>query len=90
MRPCCRRRCRQTATRVRAVEWALAGVLPELGSGMVRGPYAGPATRAGLAPARNVNEWPPGLARRGPRLGEVGKAHGADRPHGRAALGSTP
>jgi hypothetical protein len=48
VRPCCRQRCRQTATRVRAVEWALAGVLPALGSGMVRGPYAGPATRAGL------------------------------------------
>ena len=84
VRPCCRRRCRQTAARVRAVEWALAGVLPGLGSGMARGPYAGPATRAGCAPARNVNEWPPGLARRGPRLGEVGKAHGADRPHRRA------
>lgn len=41
VRPCCRRRCRQTATRVRSVEWALAGVLFGLGSGMVRGPYAG-------------------------------------------------
>ncbi len=80
VRPCCRRRCRQTATYVRAVEWGLAGVLPGLGSGMVRGPYAGPATRAGCDPARNLNEWPPGLARRGPRPGEVGKAHGADRP----------
>jgi hypothetical protein len=85
VRPCCRRRCRQTAACVRAVEWALAGVLPGLGSGMVRGPYAGPATRAGCAPARNLSEWPPGLARRGPRPGEVGKAHGADRPHRRAA-----
>jgi len=84
VRPCCRRRCRQTAARVRAVEWALAGVLPGLGSGMVRGPYAGPATRAGCAPARNLYEWPPGLARRGSRPGEVGKAHGADRPHLRA------
>lgn len=84
VRPCCRRRCRQTATCVRAVEWALAGVLPGLGSGMVRGPYAGPATRAGCDPARNLNEWPPGLARRGPRTGEVGKAHGTDRPHPRA------
>lgn len=84
VRRCCRRRCRQTAACVRAVEWALAGVLPGLGSGMVRGPYAGPATRAGRDPARNLNEWPPGLARRGPRPGEVGKAHGADRPHLRA------
>lgn len=90
VRPCCRRRCRQTAARVRAVEWALAGVLPGLGSGMVRGPYAGPATRAGCAPARNLNEWPPGLARRGPQPGEVGKAHGADRPHCRAAHRPTP
>lgn len=88
--PCCRRRCRQTALRVREVEWALAGVLPGLGSGMVRGPYAGPATRAGCAPARNLNEWPPGLARRGPRPGKVGKAHGADRPHRRAAHQPTP
>ena len=85
VRPCCRRRCRQTATCVRAAEWASAGVLPGLGSGMVRGPYAGPATRAGRDPARNLNEWPPGLARRGPRPGEVGKAHGADRPQRRAA-----
>lgn len=76
VRPCCRRRCRQTATYVRAVEWGLAGVLPGLGSGMVRGPYAGPATRAGRDPARNLNEWPPGLARRGPWPGEVGKAQG--------------
>ncbi len=52
VRPCCRRRCRRTATRVRAVEWALVGVLPGLGSGMVRGPYAGSATRAGRDPAR--------------------------------------
>lgn len=79
VRPCCRRRCRQTATRMRSVEWSLAGVLFGLGSGMVRGPYAGPATRAGFAPARNLNEWPPGLARRGPRPEQVGKAHGADR-----------
>ena len=86
VRLCCRRRCRQTATCVRAVEWALAGVLPGLGSGMVRGPYAGPAARAGCGPARNLNEWPPGLARRGPRPGEVGKAHGADRPHLRASV----
>ncbi len=86
VRPCCRRRCRQTATRVRAAEWALAGVLPGLGSGMVRGPYAGPATRAGRDPARNLNELPPGLARRGPRPGEVGKAHGADRPHLRTSV----
>lgn len=86
VRPCCRRRCRQAAMRVRAVEWALAGVLTGLGSGMVRGPYAGPATRAGRDPARNLNEWPPGLARRGPRPGEVGKAHGADRPHFRASV----
>lgn len=90
VRPCCRRRCRQTVTRVRAVEWALAGVLPGLGSGMVRGPYAGPATRAGCDPARNLNEWPPGLARRGPRPGEVGKAHGADRPHHRAFAPANP
>lgn len=69
VRLCCRRRCRQTAARVRSVEWALAGVLPGLGSGMVRGPYAGPATRAGRDPARNLNEWPPGLARRGPEPG---------------------
>ncbi len=41
---------------------------------MVRGPYAGSATRAGRDPARNLNEWPPGLARRGPQPGEVGKA----------------
>jgi hypothetical protein len=68
------------------VEWGLAGVLPGLGSGMVRGPYAGPATRAGRDPARNLNEWPPGLARRGPRPGEVGKAHGVDRPHLRAPV----
>jgi hypothetical protein len=86
VRLCCRRRCRQAATYVRAVEWALAGVLPGLGSGMVRGPYAGPATRAGRDPARNLNEWPPGLGRRGPRPGEVGKAHGADRPHFRASV----
>ncbi|MFJ6570665.1 tyrosine-type recombinase/integrase [Streptomyces sp. NPDC091292] len=51
---------------------------------MARGPYTGPANRAGRDPARNLNEWPPGLARRGPRPGEVGKAHGADRPHLRA------
>ncbi len=63
----------------------MAGVLPGLGSGMVRGLYAGPATRAGFGPARNLNEWPPGLARRGPRPGEVGKAHGADRPRLRAS-----
>ncbi len=90
VRPCCRRRCRQTAARLRAVEWALAGVLPGLGSGMVRGPYAGPATRAGCDPARNLNEWPPGLARRGPRPGEVGKAHGADRPHPDLRLSQLP
>lgn len=86
VRPRCCRRCRQTAARLRAVEWGLAGVLPGLGSGMVRGPYAGPATRAGRDPARNLNEWPPGLARRGPRPGDVGKAHGADRPHPRASV----
>lgn len=33
-----------------------------------------PATRAGCDPARNLNEWPPGLARRGTRTGEVAKA----------------
>ncbi len=89
--PCCRRRCRQTATCVRAAEWALAGVLPGLGSGMVRGPYAGPATRAGRVPARNVHEWPPGLARRGPRPGEVGKARGAPRPvHQACAPANSP
>jgi hypothetical protein len=32
------------------------------------------ATRAGFGPDRNVHEWPPGLARRGPRTGEVAKA----------------
>lgn len=32
------------------------------------------ATRAGFGPARNVHEWPPGLARRGTRTGEVAKA----------------
>lgn len=30
-------------------------------------------TRAGFGPARNVHEWPLGLARRGPRTGEVAK-----------------
>lgn len=33
-----------------------------------------PETRAGFGPARNVHEWSPGLARRGPRTGEVAKA----------------
>lgn len=56
-----------------------------VGVGHGQGPYAGLATRAGRDPARNLNEWPPGLARRGPRPGEVGKAHGADRPQRRAA-----
>lgn len=32
------------------------------------------ATRAGFGPDRNVHEWPPGLARRGTRTGEVAKA----------------
>lgn len=32
------------------------------------------ATRAGFGSARNLNEWPPGLARRGTRTGEVAKA----------------
>lgn len=32
------------------------------------------ATRAGFGPARNVHEWPPDLARRGTRTGEVAKA----------------
>lgn len=32
------------------------------------------ATRAGFGPDRNVYEWPPGLARRGARTGEVAKA----------------
>lgn len=64
VRPCCHRRCRQTATCVRAVEWALVGVLPGLGSGMVRGPYAGPATRAGRDPARSRPAPPPGTAPR--------------------------
>lgn len=32
------------------------------------------ATRVGFGPARNVHEWPPGLARRGTQTGEVAKA----------------
>lgn len=70
--------------RVRTTSWpaggALAGALFGLGSGMVRGPYAGPATRAGCTPARNLIEWPPGLARRGPRPEQVGKAPEVGHP----------
>lgn len=69
-------------------EWALAATLPGLGSGMVRGPYPGPATWAGFAPARNLNEWPLALPAAGPGPGRW--AHGAGRPHGRAAHRPTP
>lgn len=52
----------------------MAGGLPGLGSSMIRGPYAGWQLGQALGPARNVHEWPPGLARRGTRTGEVAKA----------------
>lgn len=52
----------------------LAGGLPGLGSSMIRGPYAGWQLGQGFGPARNVYEWPPGLARRGTWTGEVAKA----------------
>lgn len=61
-----------------------------VGVGHGQGAVRWPATRAGFGPARNLNEWPPGLARRGPRAEQVGKAHGADRPHPRATHQPTP
>lgn len=45
------------------------------------------ATRAGCDPARNLHEWPPGLARRGTRTGEVAKAVEPTAP---ATEGVTP
>lgn len=72
------------------MEWAFSGVLFGLGSGTVRGSYAGPATRAGFVPSLNLKEWLPGLARRGPQSGEAGKAHGADRSHLRPPPRPTP
>jgi hypothetical protein len=53
---------------------ALAGGLPGLGSSMIRVPYAGWQLGQAFGPAPNVHEWPPGLARRGTRTGEVAKA----------------
>lgn len=68
---------------VRAVEWALAGVLPGLGSGMVRGPYAGRQLGQALILPERVAPWP--CPTRAPP-GEVSKAHGADPPHPRASV----
>lgn len=41
------------------------------GVGHGQGAVRSLATRAGFGPARNKHEWPPGLARRGTRTGEV-------------------
>lgn len=51
-----------------------------VGVGHVQGALRCPATRAGFDPARNLIEWPPGLARRGPRAEQVGKAVEAAGP----------
>lgn len=52
----------------------MAGVLPGLGSSVIRGPYAGWQLGQVFGSDRNVIEWPPGLVRRGPLTGEVAKA----------------
>jgi hypothetical protein len=66
---------------VLASGWSGFGRCPaRLGVGHGQGAVRCPATRAGLSPARNVSEWPPGLARRGAPAGEVAKAAEAGRP----------
>lgn len=61
-----------------------------VGVGHGQGAVRWPATRAGFDPARNLNEWPPGLARRGPQPEQVGKAHGAGRPTRELRTGQRP